>query len=212
MYYQCQCSVPFLSRPNFSCFSDVCVWQVCIYLPTASNMSSKFTMPHPSICQSAMNVKDVKLGYILLVEYKNVYVSVYSSVKWMNSAFWGFRDNYVVCASVWQCHPPGKLSHPSKHCWIWNTKVILYDKSKLELRKCELNTINSLNDTLSNVFSWFFAQKPALLMVVCYLEALKNKRSSRTWLVHPSSSEPLIEAEFFWKNRKYISTSPGSSE
>ena len=42
-----------------------------------------------------MIVKDVKLGYILLVEYKNVYVSVYSSVKRMNSAFWGFRDNYV---------------------------------------------------------------------------------------------------------------------
>ena len=61
-------------------------------------------MPHPSICQSAMNVEDVKLGYILLVEYKNVYVSVYSSVKWMNSAFWGFRDNYV--------HLFGNVIHP----------------------------------------------------------------------------------------------------
>ena len=50
-------------------------------------MSSKFTLLHPSTFQSAMNVKDEKLGYILPVEYKDVYVSVYSSVKWMNSAF-----------------------------------------------------------------------------------------------------------------------------
>ena len=42
-----------------------------------------------------MSVKDEKLGYILLVEYKTVYVSVYSSVKQMNSTFWGFTDNYV---------------------------------------------------------------------------------------------------------------------
>ena len=51
-----------------------------------------------------------------------------------------------------------------------------------------------------------------LLMVVCYLEAPKNKRSSGTWLGHPSSSAAPIEAEFFLKNRKYISTLPGSSE
>ena len=49
-------------------------------------------MLHPSTCQSAMNMKDEKLGYILLVEYKNVYVSVYSNVKQMNSAFGGFRE------------------------------------------------------------------------------------------------------------------------
>ena len=42
-----------------------------------------------------MSVKDEKLGYIPLVEYKNVYVSVYSSVKRMKSAFWGLRDSYV---------------------------------------------------------------------------------------------------------------------
>ena len=99
--------------------------------------------------------------------------------------------NCLATSSTW------KLSHPSKHCWIWNTKVILYDKSKLELRKCELNTINGLKDTLPNVFSWFFAQKPALLMVVCYLEALKNKRSSETWLVHPSFPH-------LWSRRKFL--------
>ena len=87
MYYHCQSNVPFLPLLNFSCFSDVSNLFVEFCLSKASNMSSKFSMPHPSPCQSAMNVKDEKLGYILLVEYKNVYVSVYSNVKQMNSAF-----------------------------------------------------------------------------------------------------------------------------
>ena len=79
----------------------------------------------------------------------------------------------------------------------------------MQLKKYEVNSINSVNDTLQNTLSWLSSRKLPLLMVVCYLEALKNKRSSRTWLVHPSSSEPLIEVEFFWQNQKYISTSPG---
>ena len=105
----------------------------------------------------------------------------------MNSVFWGFRDNYVHLFGKAFGNVIQPETEPSISTLLnWNTKVVLYDKSKPELRKCELNTVNSLNDTLPNVFSWFFAQKLALLMVVCYLEALKNQRSSETWLVHPS--------------------------
>ena len=104
------------------------------------------------------------------------------------------------------------MSHPSKSCWIENTKVILYIANQIKLKKYELNNIDNVNDTLQSVLSWFSSRKESLLIVVCYLKAPKKKRSSGTWLVHPSYSAPPIVAEFFWKNRTYISTLPGSSE
>ena len=103
------------------------------------------------------------------------------------------------------------LSHPSEKPVNWGTKYIPYDTNQLQLKRYEVNSINNPNDIPQSTLSWFPKKLP-LLMAVCYLEALKNKRSSRTWLTHPSSSTTLIEAEFFWKNRKYISTLPGSSE
>ena len=133
-----------------------------------------------------------------------------------NHAFW--RSGYLgPSVSIYVATPLAtssicNLSHPSEKLRNWSTKYILYDTNQLQLNKYEVNSINNLDDTLQSAFSWFSFQKLPLLMVVCYLEALKNKRSSRTWLVHPSSSKPLIEVDFFWKNRKYISISSGSSE
>ena len=45
------------------------VLEVCICLSIASNTSSKFAMWHPSTCEGAMNAKNGKLSYLLLVEY-----------------------------------------------------------------------------------------------------------------------------------------------
>ena len=44
-------------------------------------MSSKFAVSHPSTCEDAINVKNEKCDYIILVEYLNVYVSSNASVK-----------------------------------------------------------------------------------------------------------------------------------
>ena len=104
------------------------------------------------------------------------------------------------------------LSHPSEKLVNSSTKYILYDTNQLQLKKYEVKNINNLNDILQSALSWFSSKKLPLLMVICYLEALKNKRSSKTSLAHPSSSTPLIEVVFVWKNQKYIYMSYGSSE
>jgi len=133
-----------------------------------------------------------------------------------NHAFW--RSGHLgatICiyvATPLATSSSWNLSHPSEKLLNWSTKYILYDTNQLQLKKYEVNSSKNLNDTLQSALSWFSSWKLPLLMVVCYLEALKNKRSSGTWLAHPSSSAPLIEVDFFRKNRKYISTSPGSSE
>ena len=60
------------------------IWEVCTCLSTASNVSSKFTMLHPSTCESTMNAKNGKLGCVLLLEYKNVYFSLeYNCRGWI---------------------------------------------------------------------------------------------------------------------------------
>ena len=117
-------------------------------------------------------------------------------------------DVATPLANVIQLEP-----HPSiQMLRNWKTIVIRYGTNQLKQRNYELNSINKLNDTLQSRFPWFSTGKLALLTFVCYPEAPKNKRSSRTWLTHPSSSAPLIEAEIFWKNRNYISPLPGSFE
>ena len=93
------------------------------------------------------------------------------------------------------------LSHPSEKLLNWSTKYILYDTSQLQLRKHELNSINNLNDTPPKHTFMIFCRKLALLMVVCWPKALKNKRSSRTWLMHPSSPHLWLRWKFFEKIR-----------
>ena len=138
-----------------------------------------------------------------------------ASAKVEYCAFWGFghmEATVSICICV--ATPLGmssswNLSHPSERLLNWSTIYTLYDTNQLQLRKYELN---SINNTLQSVLSWFSSWKLPLLTLICYLEAPKHRRSSETWLAHPSSSTPPIEAEFFWKNRKYISTLPGSFE
>ena len=133
-----------------------------------------------------------------------------------NRAFWSSGQlGAVICtyvATPLATSSSWNLSHPSEKLVNWSTKYIPYDTNQLQLKRYEVNSNNNSNDILQSTISWFSSKKLPLLMVVCYLEALKNKRSSKTSLAHPSSSTPLIEVEFFWKNRKYISTSSGSSE
>ena len=139
-----------------------------------------------------------------------------ASVKDGYCAFWGsghLEATICICvATPLATSSRRHLSHPSEKMMNWGTKYIPYDANQLQWKKYEVSSTNNSNDILQSALSWFSSKKLPLLIVVCYLEALKNKRSSKTSLAHPSSSTPLIEAEFFWKNQKYISTSYGSSE
>ena len=122
-------------------------------------------------------------------------------------AFWGLahENNYLyLCGNTFvniiQLEP-----EPS----IWKAvelkyKYILYDTNQLQLRKYELNSINNLNNTLQSILWWSSSWKLPLLTVVCYLEALMNKRSSKTWLVHPSSPHFWLRCKFFQKIRNII--------
>ena len=103
-------------------------------------------------------------------------------------------------------------SHPSKKLLNGSTKYKVYDTNQLQLKKCEVNSTNIWMTPSTAHFYDPSSGKLPLLTVICYLEAPKNKRSSKTWLTHPSSSPPPIGAEIFRKNRKYISTLHGSSE
>ena len=113
-----------------------------------------------------------------------------------------------VWQRLWECHPTGSWAIHPKSCWIKVQNT--YYMTQTSCNWGNMNLIASI--TLSKCIFVIFHLETTLLTVVCYLEALKNKRSSRTSLGHPSSSTPPIEAEFFWKNRKYVSTLPGSSE
>ena len=176
-------------------------------------MSSNFTVCHPSTCKGAVNVNNEKLGCILPTRSWTVYVLLNLSVQDEYCHFRGSEcKEGTICiyvATPLATSSSRNMSHPSKSCWIENTKVILYITNHLKLKKYELNNIDNVNNTLQHVLSWFSSWKQSLLMVVCYLKAPKKKTSSGTWLAHPSSSAPPIEAESFWKNRTYISTLPG---
>ena len=118
-------------------------------------------------------------------------------------AVWGSRHmeaTICICvATSLAMSSSWNLSHPPKELLNWNTKYILYDRNLLQLRKYELNSINNLNDTIQSILLWSSSCKLPLLTIVCYLEALKNKRSSETWLVHPSSPHLWLTWKFFQK-------------
>ena len=200
-----QCSLPLLAQFQlfFWCFQ--CAREVCICLSTALKVTSKFTMSHPSTCEGAMSAKNEKLHYVLLVEYKIFLVLWNASAKYGYCAFWGSGDlEATICICVvtpLATSSSWNSSHPSEKLLNWSTKYILYDTNQLQLRKYELNSINNLIDTLQIILLWFSSGKLPLLTVVCYPEALKNKRSSRTWLVHPSFPHLWLRWKFFEKIR-----------
>ena len=117
------------------------------------------------------------------------------SISFSGKSVWGRAGSAMPLAtsSSWN------MSHPSEKLLNWYTKYILYDRNQLQLKKYEVNSINNLNDTLQIALLSFSSQKLPLLMFVCYLEAPKNKRSSGTWLVHPSSPHLWLRRNFFEK-------------
>ena len=73
------------------------------------------------------------------------------------------------------------LTHPSEKLLKWSTKYILYDTNQFKLKKYEVN-YTKIWMTPSKVHFYVpCSGKLPVLMVVCYLEAPKIKRSSRIW-------------------------------
>ena len=212
MYYQCQCSVPFLSSLYFSCFSDVFLrslhlfvysfkWVIQVHHVASIHLRGCRAWETWNICFCS-TLRVIKCLYPIECRYKG----------WIPCLLSSGHLGAIVCiyvATPSATSSSWNMSHPSKKLLNCSTKYMIYDTNQLWLKKYEVNFTNNLNDTLQSALSWFSSK---LLLVVCYPEAPKNRRSSETWLGHPSSSTPLIEAEFFGKHRKYIFTSPGSSQ
>ena len=108
---------------------------------------------------------------------------------------WALRGQLFV--STWQhlrqCHPAETWAIHLKRCWVEVQNTYYMIQTICNLRNMKL-ILSIIWMTPSKVH--FYNSSP---FVVCYLEAPENTRSSGTWLVHPSSSTPLIEVVFFFE-------------
>ena len=91
------------------------------------------------------------------------------------------------------------LTHPSKGCWNEIQKAYYTTQTDGNWQNISLIPPIVWMTPLQSMISWFSGRKLALLMVVCSPEAPKNKRSSRTWLPHPSSPHLRLGRKFFEK-------------
>ena len=120
-----------------------------------------------------------------------------------NCAFWIWALGQLF-VSVWQRlrqrHPAGTWAIHPKSCWIEVQNTYYMTQTSCNWGNMNL-TVSIIWMTPSKASFCDFPLKLPLLTVVCYLEAIKNKRSSRTWLVHPSSPHLWLRWKFFEKIR-----------
>ena len=120
-----------------------------------------------------------------------------------NCAFWIWALGQLF-VSVWrrlrQHHPAGTWPIHPKSCWIEGQNTSYMTQTSCNWGNMNL-TASIIGMTPSKASFCDFPLKLSLLTVVCYLEAIKNKRSSETWLVHPSFPHLWLRWKLFEKIR-----------
>ena len=106
-----------------------------------------------------------------------------------------------VWQRLWQRHPAGTWAIHPKTCWIEVQNI--YNMTQTSCNWGNMNLLASIIWMTPSkcIFSRFSCWKLPLLTFICYLEALKNRTSSGTWLVHPSSPHLWLRWKFFQKIR-----------
>ena len=162
MYYQCQCSVPFLSWLYFSCFSDVFLG--CLHLFVYSFKCVIQVHHVASIHLRGRRAWETwNIGFCSTLRVIKCLYPIKCSCKgWIPCLLSSGHLGAIVC--IYVATPSARssswnMSHPAEKLLNWNTKYMIYGTNQLWLKKYQVNFMDNLNDTLQSALSWFSSKK-----------------------------------------------------
>ena len=156
MYYQCQCSVPFLFWLYFSCFSDVFLRSLHLFVYSFKDVIQVHDVASISL-GGLHECETWKMGLCSTFKAIKCLCSIKFKCKgWIPCLLSSGATICIYVAMPSTTSSSWNMSHPSEKLLNWSTKYMIYGTNQLWLKKYEVHFTNNLKDTLQSALLWSF--------------------------------------------------------